>query len=62
MAKHGTEFLGHFGLEWPLALGEIAGGTQKNANSLIETEKREAHPLPLGPNTQSGLGSPSCST
>ena len=35
-----TGFLGPFGLEQPLALGEIAGGKEKNKNSQTETEKR----------------------
>ena len=51
IAKYGG--LGHFGLGRPLALKEIPGGKQKNANSHIETEKRETNPLQLGPNTQS---------
>ena len=37
----GILILGHFGLGQPLTLGEILGGKQKNANSHIETEKRE---------------------
>ena len=49
----GMEFLGHFGVGRLLALREIPGGKQKNANSRIETEKRETSPLQLGPNTQS---------
>ena len=48
-----TGVLGHFGLGRPLALREIPGGKQENANSHIETEKRETNPLQLGPNTQS---------
>ena len=44
--------LGHVGLGRPLALKEIPGGKQKNANSLIGTENRETNPLQLGPNTQ----------
>ena len=51
-----TGLLGHFGLGRLLALSEIPGGKQKNRNTLIETETREANPLQLGPNTQSGLG------
>ena len=45
-----TGLLGHFGLGRHT---EIPGGKQKNANSLIETEKREANPLRLSPNTKS---------
>ena len=48
-----TGGLGPFGLGQPLARREIPGRKQKNTNSLIETEKREANPLQLGPNTQS---------
>ena len=51
-----TGVLGHFGLGWPLALGEVPGGKHKNPNSVIETEKRETNPLQLGPDAQSGLG------
>ena len=35
-----TGVLGTFGLGQPLALEEVPGRTKKNANSLIETEKR----------------------
>ena len=48
-----TGVLGHFGLGQPLALREILGGKQKNANSHLETGKRETNPLQLGRNTQS---------
>ena len=45
-----TWVLGHFGLGQPLALREIRG-RKKNANSHIETERRETNPLQVGPNS-----------